>query len=69
MDVPNKKSLMKEALEIRLRLFDIANAFAGDETGETAIEFHQACNAISRGFKFFDYEAYKKARNGEPYQS
>ena len=63
---PNKKQLMKEVLEIRSKLFDIANAFSGEETGNVAVAIHQACNQISMAFKFFDIEAYRKARNGEP---
>ena len=66
--MPNKKALMKEALEIRNRLFDIANAFAGEETGGVAVGLHGACNEISYAFKVFDPEAFAKAQKGEPHE-
>lgn len=37
---------MKKAMQIRDELFDLANAFAGEETGGVAVELHRACNAI-----------------------
>ena len=41
-----KSEFMAEAMEIRSRLFDIANAFSGDETGTVAVLLHGACNEI-----------------------
>ena len=41
-----KQSMIEEAMALRTRLFDIANAFDGEETGHIASELHQACNHI-----------------------
>ena len=38
--------LMREAMSLRDRLFDIANLFAGDETGHIAVTLHASCNSI-----------------------
>jgi hypothetical protein len=37
---------MATALELRNRLFDLANSFAGDETGHIACLLHESCNCI-----------------------
>ena len=34
------------AMELRDELLRIANSYSGDETGNTAIMLHQACNCI-----------------------
>ena len=34
------------AMELRNELFDIANSFAGEETGYVAVLLHGACNHI-----------------------
>lgn len=36
----------KELDNIHERLFNIANSFAGDETGYIAIALHSVCNAL-----------------------
>jgi hypothetical protein len=33
-------------MELREELFDLANSFAGDVTGEVAVQLHTACNYI-----------------------
>jgi hypothetical protein len=38
----NKEALIKEAMQIRSRLF----SFGGNETGNIAVTLHQACNCI-----------------------
>jgi len=37
---------IQRILEIRKELFDIANSYAGDETGTAAIYLHESCNCI-----------------------
>jgi hypothetical protein len=39
---------INRAMELRKELFDIANSFAGDETGDIAIMLHESCNWILR---------------------
>ena len=41
-----KDQLMQEALNIRNRLYEIANLFAGEETGSVAVMLHGACNHV-----------------------
>ena len=41
-----EKSGIERALELRSELFDIANSFSGEETGNVAILLHEACNLI-----------------------
>ena len=41
-----RQANMGEAMELRSRLFDLANSFAGAETGDVAVMLHQACNCI-----------------------
>lgn len=36
------------AMELRSELFEIANSFAGDETGDVAVMLHESCNCIFR---------------------
>ena len=42
------KEQMERAWALRDELFDIANDFAGDETGDVAVMLHCACNDITR---------------------
>ena len=37
---------INRAMEIRKELFDIANSFAGDETGDVVVMLHESCNCI-----------------------
>lgn len=37
---------IERAMELRKELFDLANSFAGDETGHVAVLLHGACNHI-----------------------
>ena len=48
-----KIELMNEAMQIRSRLFDIANSFGGNETGNIAVILHQACNRILDAKEYF----------------
>lgn len=49
---PSKEELfIEKAMEMRNCLFNIANAFSGDETGHIAIILHEACNLIMRAKK------------------
>lgn len=59
-----KQELMTEAMQIRDRLFDIANAFAGNETGDVAIYLHESCNWVVRAKDLFERHP-KTARNSE----
>ena len=58
----DKKTLMEEVKKMRLRLFTIANAFAGDETGWVAVSLHGACNEILRAWKTFDPEGFEQTQ-------
>jgi hypothetical protein len=42
---------LERIMEIRNELFDIANSYAGDETGVIASELHRSCNCILRANK------------------
>ena len=37
---------IEHALEIYKELFDLANSYAGNETGCVAVKLHEACNSI-----------------------
>jgi len=37
---------VERAMELRKEIFDIANSYAGDETGDIAVMLHQSCNCI-----------------------
>lgn len=41
-------------MELRNELFDIANSYAGDETGSAAVSLHNACNAILRAKNYLE---------------
>lgn len=42
------------ALELRIELFDIANAFAVSKHGNIAVMLHESCNYIIRAGKITD---------------
>jgi hypothetical protein len=42
------KTRMARATDLAGELFDLANSFAGDETGDVAVLLHCACNDIHR---------------------
>lgn len=44
--IPSTRTRMARAMELREELFDLANSFAGDVTGEVAVQLHTACNYI-----------------------
>ena len=48
------KERIDRAMEIRDELFQLANSFAGDETGHVAMELHQSVNCISRAKLLID---------------
>ena len=56
----DKILLMKEAMGMSDRLFDIANAFSGDETGLVAMLLHCACSMIWTANK-----AYNSMKKGD----
>lgn len=39
---------MNRAMVLRDFLFEIANSYAGDKTGDVAVMLHEACNWILR---------------------
>lgn len=43
-----KQKPIDRALELRTELYNIANSYAGDETGDVAVMLHEACNCILR---------------------
>ena len=61
-----KQKNMKRAQELYSELFDIANSFAGDETGSIAVNLHEACNSILRAYELYCRHHYEQ-RNNLPY--
>jgi len=41
-------------MELREELFNLANSFAGNETGVAAVLLHESCNNILRAKKWLD---------------
>lgn len=59
-----KERAMRESMTLRLKLFDLANTFGGDETGDIAIMLHEACNLILRAsVKWDDYKSARPLDN------
>jgi len=50
----SKQDRMKEVDEISNRVFNIANSFAGDETGNVAMMLHGSCNKMFRAQKVYN---------------
>ena len=44
----NEQARIDRMMELRSELFDLANSFAGEETGTAATILHEACNNILR---------------------
>ena len=56
----NKQQTIDRALEIRQELFDLANSLAGEETGKSAVQLHEACNCILRArIEFLETKRFK----------
>jgi hypothetical protein len=45
---------VKRLKEIKSELHDLANSFAGDETGTTAVYLHESANIIRTALKVLD---------------
>ena len=39
---------MEKALKLREQLFELANSFSGNETGNAAVMLHESCNWVIR---------------------
>lgn len=42
---------VEQLTKLRSELFDLANSFAGDETGTVASELHESCNRITNSLR------------------
>ena len=50
------KTRKEKIKKMRMDLFNIANSFAGDETGHVAVTLHQACNEMLYAIRMMDEE-------------